>query len=302
MKFDPESCKIFECITGSNLYGTSVPSSDVDYRGVCIPPLGILLNPLEGFDQKDSGFEENDRVIYNLSKFMKLCANANPNLIELLFIPEKNIIHKTWQWDVVLNNKSFFLSKKSKFTFTGYAFSQLNKIKAHRKYFVDPPKEKPTRKMFGLTDAPVISGDGLSAVANVKFDLLKPEFAEEIRRELEYRKSKQDWDNYVSWRDNRNPARKELEEKYNYDTKAASHLFRLMTEGKELLLTGNITFPLVNANEILAIKNGKYEYEEIISMAEIMDNDFNNWYEQSILPHSADRESLIEMYLEIVCM
>ena len=77
MNFDIEQYKIFECITGSRLYGTSTPDSDYDYRGCAIPPLKILTHPFENFDQKDSGFEEKDKSIYNLKKFFQLCADFN---------------------------------------------------------------------------------------------------------------------------------------------------------------------------------------------------------------------------------
>ena len=300
MQFDPEKSLIFNCITGSNLYGTVTEGSDTDYRGVCIPPLEVLLDPFNNFEQKDDGFEEDDKTIYNLRKFMKLCADANPNIIELLFVPEQNILYKNKYWDRIIENRQLFLSKKAKFTFTGYAFSQLNAIKAHRKWFIDPPKEKPTRKMFGLTDSPKISGEGVNAVANISFELLLPEFRQEIRNELDYRVAKQAWDNYVAWRDNRNPERRRLEELYGFDVKHASHLFRLMSEGKELLLDGKITFPLVNAEEIRAIKNGKYTYEEVVERAETLDKEFETWYIQSSLPHSPDKKSLTELYLDVI--
>jgi len=73
-----------------------------------------------------------------------------------------------------------------------------------------------------------------------------------------------------------------------------------MTEGKELLLTGNITFPLPNHEEIRAIKNGKYIYEEIIEMSEIMSKEFDIWHSQSILPDHADINGLTELYFKIV--
>jgi predicted nucleotidyltransferase len=298
--FNPEDYKIFECITGSNLYGTATPGSDIDYRGVCLPPLEILLDPFTGFEQKDSGFEEEDKSIYNLSKFMKLCADSNPNIIELLFIPQKNILFQNNIWEKIVENRQLFLSKKAKYTFSGYAMSQLQAIKTHRKWFIDPPKEKPSRKMFGLTDYPIISGENLQSLSNIPFTLFEPEVRDEIKRELEYRKEKQSWDNFISWNNNRNPERKRLEELYKYDVKHASHLVRLMTEGKELLLTGKITFPLPNADEVLSIKNGKYSYEEIVEMAENLDKEFEMWYIKSTLPHSADKKNLTELYLNIV--
>lgn len=299
-QFDPEDYKIFECITGSRLYGTNTPESDYDYRGVCLPPIEILIDPFMNFDQKDSGFKEEDRAIYALGKFLKLCADANPNIVELLFIPDKFIIFKSNLWDRVVENKCLFLSKKVKFTFTGYAFSQLNAIKNHRQWFVNPPKEKPTRKLFGLTDSPLVTGDNLQNALCIPHEMFKPEYHDELVRERNYREAKRKWDNYVAWRDNRNPKRRELEDKYGYDCKYASHLVRLMTEGKELLLTGNITFPLENAEEILAIKNGKYTYEEIIEYAETMEREFEIWYEQSPLPKSPNKKELTKLYLDIV--
>lgn len=299
-QFNPEECRIFEAIVGSKLYGTDTAESDVDYRGVCVPPMDVLLDPFMNFDQKDSGFKEEDRAIYALGKFFKLCANANPNIIELLYVPEKNIIFKTSEWDKIILNKGLFLSKKIKYTFTGYAFSQLKAIKNHRQWFINPPKEKPIRKMFGLTDSPIVSGENLNNSLNIPMELFKKEYHEELLREREYRLTKKKWDNYVSWHDNRNPKRRELEDRFGYDAKYASHLIRLMTEGKELLLTGKIIFPLKNAYEIKAVKNGKYSYEEIIKYAETLDKEFETWYTQSPLPNKPNRVALKKLYLDII--
>jgi len=300
MDFNPQDYVIFEGITGSRLYGTNTENSDTDYRSICVPPITVLLNPFNRFEQKDSGFEEEDKTIYDLGKFIKLCASSNPNIIELLFIPESKIIYKTKEWDLLIENRHLFLSKKAKYTFSGYAISQLNAIKTHRKWFINPPKKKPERKDYKLTDSPKVSGEGLQAISNIKFEYLEESFRDELRRELEYREQKRSWDNFISWRDNRNPERRRLEELYGYDVKHASHLFRLMLEGKELLLTGNITFPLINNEEIRAIKNGKYTYDETVEKAEVLDKEFEEWYNISKLPHHADINGLTELYFKIV--
>ena len=298
--FDPEKYKIFECITGSRLYGTYTPDSDYDYRGICIPPLEVLLDPFMGFDQKDSGFEEADKTIYALGKFFKLCADSNPNIIELLFTPEKNILYKTKAWDNIIENKNFFISKKAKHTFLGYAWTQINKVKTHREWFLNPPKEKPTRKMFGLTDTPTISGEGLQAVSNIKFNLFIESFRDEIKRELEYRDAKKKWDNYYSWVKNRNPQRKLLEEKFGYDCKYILHVFRLLEEGKQLLLNGKIEFPLQNAKELLEIKNGKYTYDEAIEKVSNIEKEFEYLYESSKIPFRADKKALTKIYFDVI--
>jgi len=294
--WNPAEYLIFETVTGSHLYGTSTPDSDVDLRGICIPPREVMLNPFQGFEQKDSGFEEEDRVIYGLEKFVKLCADANPNIIELLFAPKDSWKFIDLRGKTLLRNYTLFLSKKIKHTFTGYAFSQLNDIKRHRQWFLDPPKQKPSRKEYGLGETPIVSGDSLSALSN-RLDLLKEDVRDEIKRELSYREAKIRWDNYWSWKVNRNPKRMQMEEKFGYDTKHAMHLVRLMIEGKNLLLDGYLEFPLEDSAWLIAIRNGEYTYEQILDLATNMEADFDLWYEKSFLPNGPDREAISEMYL-----
>ena len=299
-QFNPIDYRIFEGITGSQLYGTSTPESDSDSRGVCIPPMDVLLDPFMNFEQKDSGFEEPDRAIYALAKFMKLCADANPNIVELLFIPPKYTTFTSFEWYKILDNKNLFLSKNIKHRFLGYAFAQLDAIKRHREWFINPPSHKPTREEFGLGQTPIVSEANLQNALAVPHDLYLPQYHQELINERAYRDTKKKWDNYQQWQKNRNPRRKGTEEQFGYDTKYASHLFRLMSEGEELLLSGNITFPLKNAEWLLAIKNGLYEYEKIIEMAEETEKKFDLWYEQSTLPHNPNRNALKELYFEIV--
>ena len=298
--FNPEDYLIFEGIVGSKLYGTALPDSDTDQRGICIPPKEILLNPFMNFEQKDSGFEEEDRCIYALGQYFKLCADMNPNIVEILFIPESHYLTMSNYWATVLNRKDLFLSKKAKYTFSGYGISQFNKIKRHRRYFTNPLKSKPERRDYGLKDAPTISGDGLQAVANISFDLLNPKFVEEIRAELAYRSAMKEWHDFISWRDSRNPRRKRLEELWGYDTISASHLLRLMYEGEELLLTGKITFPLPKSEIVLAVKQGSWTYEYLLDVVENLDKEFESWYDKSVLPKAPDRNKLTELYFDII--
>ena len=102
---------------------------------------------------------------------------------------------KTKEWDIILKNKNLFLSKKCKYTYLGYAFSQVNAIKRHRKWFVDPPSDKPKRSDFGLTDSPLVSGENLDNALNIPHDLFKDEFHDELLRERDYRLAKKQWEN-----------------------------------------------------------------------------------------------------------
>jgi uncharacterized protein len=57
--------------------------------------------------------------------------------------------------------------------------------------------------------------------------------------------------------------RPELEVLHGYDTKAAMHAMRLCGEGIELMLTGEITYPRPNANELIQIRNGRWSLDAV---------------------------------------
>lgn len=296
--FDPSKYLIFKGLVGSRLYGIETEESDFDYRSVCVPPLSVTLDLFNKFEVKDSGFE-NDEAIYTLAKFLQMCTNANPSILEFLFVPASaRLVSSEW-WDMVLNNKNLLLSKKVKHTFSGYSIAQLKKLKSHRTWFLNPPSNKPSRQQYGLRDDPTLSYTQMTALATINPQFVDTAIREEIIKEKNYREAKKTWDNYVSWKENRNPKRRALEESYGYDTKWAAHIFRLMSEGKELLLTGNITFPLPNADEIREVRNGKYTYDELLSAVEVMEQDFETWYSLSSLPHHPDVHGINSLYQNI---
>ena len=298
-QFDPEEYLIFSGISGSRLYGTATEDSDTDIRSVCLPPMEILIDPFMKFNVKDS-FDGEDKAVYDLGKFISLCADNNPNLLEIIYTPDSHILYKDKRWDIIFENRNLFLSKNIKHRFLGYSFAQLDAIKRHRLWFIDPPSHKPTREEFGLGAVPIVSEANLQNVLAVPHELFLPEYHDELVRERAYRDTKKKWDNYAQWQTNRNPKRKGTEEQFGYDLKYASHLFRLMYEGKELLLTGNLTFPLPNADFLLDVKNGLLSYEEVLLRAQRLENEFEVWYDESPLPHSPNINALKDLYFRIV--
>jgi len=153
---------ISEFVTGSQMYGTSTPSSDLDIRGVFIPTKEYFY----GFLHRTEQYEDkvNDIVYYEIRKFMNLALKCNPTIIEFFFIPRECMRETTPIWEVLVGNRDLFLSTKCKFTFSGYAFSQLKRIKSHREWLLHPPKKKPERKDFGLPDhKSLLSGDQIGA-------------------------------------------------------------------------------------------------------------------------------------------
>lgn len=140
---------------------------------------------------------------------------------------------------------------------------------------------------------------------------LKDELVQYIRGERAYAKAKQLYDSWLSWKRERNPARRELEEKSGYDTKHASHLVRLMRMGYEIITEGKV---IVNRNgrdadELLAIKNGKWSFDKVMEYKEEMENKLDVEYERHKklieegkplpLPREINKEKINQFYTRL---
>jgi hypothetical protein len=224
----------------------------------------------------------------------------NPTQIEFLFIPEEYTIKVTPQWKMIVENRDIFMSKKVRHTFAGYAHSQLGRIKRHRAYLLNPPDHMPTREEFGLPKNPRLCKEHLQAIQALPVEYLFEGMQEEARNEARYRTAKEAWDDYMGWEKGRNPRRAKLEKDFGYDTKHASHLYRLMEEGKECLLTGNITLPRPEKEVLVAIKWGAYKYDQLMEMVDNFDAEFEKLYEESPLPFGPDRKKANDLYLRIL--
>ena len=156
---------IYWVVHGSRAYGTDRPDSDLDFKGVTVPPRAYRDGFLRTFHQCEGPWHGDvDAVIFGIQKFFKLAANCNPNIIEVLWVAEDDLIVCTDVGQRLRDARTEFLSKKALHTFRGYAMSQLRRIESHRRWLLDPPDHQPTRKEFGLPETTVIPKDQLGAV------------------------------------------------------------------------------------------------------------------------------------------
>ena len=138
---------IYEVVCGSYAYGTQLPTSDKDIRGVYIWPESNKTlfkdHPLEISD------DTQDVKFYELEKFMKLASENNPTVTELLFMPEDCIIYKDARMDVLLKNREMFVSQKAYHTHLGYSHAQIQKAKGKNKKVNNPkPVERPVKEDY----------------------------------------------------------------------------------------------------------------------------------------------------------
>jgi hypothetical protein len=131
------NCIIFECISGSKSYGLSLPTSDTDIKGIYILPKENFYG-LDYVEQISN--ETNDIVFYELKRFIELLSKNNPNILELLNVPEECIIYKHPLIEKL--TPEIFLSKQCQSTFANYAFAQIKKAKGLNKKIYNPIDEE----------------------------------------------------------------------------------------------------------------------------------------------------------------
>lgn len=142
---------IFSTIYGSRAYGTSRPDSDIDVRGIVIPPKKFVLGVIDNFDQ--AIFKKPiDCIFFGLQKFVKLAMEANHNFLEIIFTDPSDHLFCNEIGESLLDIRDSFLSKKCRFSMAGYAHAQLKKIRCHRSWIQKGVLKKPERKDFDLPD------------------------------------------------------------------------------------------------------------------------------------------------------
>lgn len=182
MDFDLRAHTILLTVAGSRAYGLHRPDSDVDLKGVAIPPAPYFHGFARKFAQADDAAsmapfavdltdEEQTIVastklegsIYGLRKFARLASECNPNILDALFCRDAEVRHLHPLGRRLREHREAFLSARARHTYAGYANAQLKRIRTHRTWLLDPPQREPTRADFGLPPMPTIPRQQLMA-------------------------------------------------------------------------------------------------------------------------------------------
>ncbi len=289
--------KILEIITGSYLYGTNTESSDKDYLGIFIPKEEYILGfrnveevDLSRVTKTEAGKNTSDsidRKLYEFRKYMKLAMENNPNILETLFVNNKNIVEINEVGKELLNNRHLFPYKGLKQKFLGYAFSQKHKMIIKKDHYFDLlqaydyldrfDSKKYIMEVALMNNCPNFLKQIESETHNTKFikvgdlNLLPQLTITSARAKIKERLDKVG-------------NREELLTKYGFDCKFAHHAVRLLLEGKELLLTGELQFPLKEASMLLDIKTGKWKMMDVINYIELLEKEYDDIVAKSKLP------------------
>lgn len=133
-------------LAGSKAYMTSTPESDTDIRGIFCADESFLRSPWFTVNEVSIP-EDEDTKFYELTNFMRLLVDQNPNIVESLWVHPCSILSSTPAYEYLRSRREELLSTKIAFTFSGYALSQLKRIKGHNGWINNPEPKEPPRQI-----------------------------------------------------------------------------------------------------------------------------------------------------------
>ena len=298
---------------GSHLYGTNTPSSDLDYKGVFLPSgrdivLGRVPKVIDrgtGDDTRKNTVDDIDDQSYPLQKFFDMLVKGDTTATEILFASDDAIELITPEWEYVREQAPGFINRECK-GFVGYCRQQANKygIKGSRmaacKGIVDllakGMEELGGKTKLGELDPVLDAFCGMH-----EFSELVPIMSHGqpimhlsvVNRRCGYTTTIKDAHAvYARIYENYGERARMAMTNEGVDWKAMSHAIRVSRQALELLATGRITFPRPDAEELLAIKLGKFPFSEVGRTLEELLEKVEAAAEISTLPEESDQDAI----------
>jgi len=288
---------------GSHLYGTEIPTSDHDYKGIFLPSLEqvVLGNHLgncpksinlgTGNDVTKNTKDDIDFELYSLQYFLHLAQHGQTIAIEMLFAPPSMWVTDSKEWQYLHNRRHDFLCKNMN-SFFGYCRTQATKYSTKGVRLLTLEKVLawletvdfgPDRPLIDVWDQiPILpySSKYVESTNNAQmWSICGRKFHDTACVEYVYEQLTQIMKSY---------GQRAYASKINegVDWKAVSHAFRIGYELKEILTTEDLKFPLAEAEFLRELKLGKLNFlnDHLEEKLETLLSELDGLAEKSDLP------------------
>lgn len=300
---------------GSRLYGTQLPTSDVDIKGVYIPDATAIVHPRtpDGYtsntgpkDAKNAAGDVDDEM-FALHKFMNMIRGGEMIAYEMLFAPPDAYVEEPHPiWETLVRNRSKLLTRKCK-GFIGYVQRQASV------YSVRGDRVNASEEAYKLFERLIEKYGTTASLAQASEDIglfMRTCDSEHIQvvpavsskgniivhfeccdRKTPFTASlKTAYDLYKKVYDDYGHRARAAAEANGVDWKALYHAIRIARQTRELLVSGNITFPRPDKDYLLAIRKGEVPYQDIADELEGLLKSIEPLAEQSSLPAEPDHK------------
>jgi hypothetical protein len=306
---------IFQTLFGSRLYGTNLPDSDYDLKGVFLPTADeILLGRVKRVWTSPKP-EDGDNEAHSLQRFLELLAEGQTMALDMLFAPGEYIKVMDPIWCEVARNADKILSKQCAGAI-GYAKSQAAKysLRGSRIQALEGVISvlrgdgNPLRGGRQLQDVLFESGGALQQLPTSSQKYIKIDeepdasgikFLTVCEKRIGLNCSAyialQTFEHVLKGYGDR--AHQAAEG--GADWKALYHAVRVTEQTIELMETGKITFPRPNAADLLKIRRGEYTPEAIFERIEAGLQELYAAQAKSELQEKPDQEFIDQLVLRV---
>lgn len=291
---------------GSHLYGTNTKTSDKDFKGVYLPNLNncilgnvkrsIVSNTKSNASQKNTS-EDIDCEIYSLQYFLlELGKNGDTTFLDMIHAPDSMLLETSEIWQQIRANRAKFYTKSLK-SYIGYCRTQASK------YGIRGSKLEEAQKILNVLN----SHNDNEKLANFWEDLPNSEYSKRYdidncqandKRAFDFCGKKLMADSNVffakitiqKFYDSYGERARMAQANQGIDWKAISHAFRVGYQLKELYTTGDLIFPLKDAEFLKEIKKHKFHFsnDKIADKLENLVNEIEVLASNSNYPQAVD--------------
>lgn len=291
---------------GSHAYGTNVPTSDLDIRGIAIekPEELIGYQTFEQFINNDT-----DTTIYAFNKMVNLLVQNNPNIVEIIGLNPDQYLYVSKLGKELLDHKDLFLSQRCFYTFGGYARANLKRLQNALARDNYPEKEKNEHISISLQSALTTFNNQHNTEINPAFAYVDE--AGKLRFKLDVDLESGEFEDFYATVSNTTRNYKELLNRNRkkddaHLNKHAMHLVRLYTMCLEMLETGEVhTYRDKDHDLLMDIRNGKYMDEngnmtkEFYDMVAEIEDKCKKTLETTKLPKKPDMKKIEEWVMSV---
>lgn len=265
---------LMRCQFGSHLYGTATPQSDLDFKGVFLPSeRDAILQRVPKSKRTTTGDPHSknkpgdiDAETYSLHYFLKLAAEGQTVAIDMLHCPEHALLERSEEWSFIRANRRRFYTKRMD-AFVGYCRTQA------AKYGIKGSRLGACRRVTEF-----LGSCGAERIADVWEDLPGGEHILKYEEEAATQNDKRIYSVcarkvpatcsvayakivFEKYLTSYGARAKLASENKGIDWKAVSHAFRAGFQLREILLTGDLRFPLAERAFLRDVKSGALHYQ-----------------------------------------
>lgn len=294
---------------GSHLYGTSVPESDTDYRYVVLPELNDCLLDRVKHSYPNPGDE--DGHVFSLQEFCKLACDGQSVALEMLHAPDHCVLETSPYWSKLRVNARRFHTKRMT-SFVGFAKTMAGKYSSrvdrmreteavltamvpeavHTRESLEPKLWTIWDRLPESTNARKTTNERNSGAEKRVYQVCGRELQATVTIQHAYSVVRAIHDSYGE--------RVRAVSEGRIEWKALAHAFRAALQAREILQTGNLVFPLKDADWLRSLRLGQIDFaaEGLDKRLDDLIAEVQGLMDVSALPEKADRAFCDELILE----